>query len=145
MAALILAQGKKSGTIIGGNEAPGGSSILARFKGAGQAIGEFNKANGTSFAIINMPDYAVDQAKGVATYKAKILQLGKNLAGILTLGFDSTALMPSVGKAAGLKPGQLVIGGFDTGPSVGVAIQQNWVQFTMDQQFYSQGSLSGWL
>jgi simple sugar transport system substrate-binding protein len=142
---LILASGKKSGTIIGGNEAPGGASILARYKGAQQAIAAFNKANNTSFSIINMPDFAVDQAKGVATYKAKYLQLGKNLAGILTLGFDSTNLMPTFGRTVGLKPGQVVIGGFDTGPSVGQAIKDGWVAFTMDQQFYSQGSISGWL
>ncbi len=142
---LITAKGKKSGTIICGNEAPGGSSILARFKGAEASVKAYNASNGTSFTLINMPDFATEGAKGVETYKAKSLQLGDNLAGIYTLGFDSTALMPSVGAAIGLKPGQLVIGGFDTGPAVSKAIQQGWVQFTIDQQFYSQGSISGWL
>jgi simple sugar transport system substrate-binding protein len=142
---LITAKGKKSGTIICGNEAPGGSSILARFQGAESAVKAYNTANGTTFTLINMPDFATEGAKGVETYKAKALQLGGNLAGIYTLGFDSTALMPSVGAAIGLKPGELVIGGFDTGPAVSKAIQDGWVQFTIDQQFYSQGSISGWL
>jgi simple sugar transport system substrate-binding protein len=143
--ALITAKGKKGGTIICGNEAPGGSSILARYKGAEAAVKAYNSANGTSFTAINMPDFATEGAKGVETYKAKATQLGNNLAGIYTLGFDSTALMPSVGAALGLKTGQLVIGGFDTGPAVAKAIQDGWVQFTIDQQFYSQGSISGWL
>jgi simple sugar transport system substrate-binding protein len=142
---LITAKGKKGGTIIGGNEAPGGSSILARYAGAQAAVKAWNSQNGTSFNVINMPDFATEGAKGVETYKAKALQLGNNLAGIYTLGFDSTALMPSVGAAIGLKPGELVIGGFDTGPAVSKAIQDGWVQFTIDQQFYSQGSISGWL
>jgi ABC-type sugar transport system substrate-binding protein len=37
------------------------------------------------------------------------------------------------------------MGGFDTGPAVAKAIQDGWVAFTIDQQFYSQGSISGWL
>ncbi len=77
--------------------------------------------------------------------KAQALRLGDSLAGIMTLGFDSTALMPEVGPALGVKPGELVMGGFDTGPTVSKAIQEGWVLFTIDQQFYSQGSISGWL
>jgi ABC-type sugar transport system substrate-binding protein len=145
LCSLLKKAGKTGGTIIAGNEAPGGSSVLYRFEGATAAVKAFNAQNGTSFTLINMPDFALEPAKGIETYKAKVLELGKDFAGILTLGGDSTALMPSVGKALGWKPGQYVIGGFDTSPLVTTAIEDGWVAFTIDQQFYSQGSIAGWL
>ena len=145
IAKVAVSKGKKGGTIIGGNEAPGGVSILLRYQGATAAIAAFNKTNGTTFKLINMPDFATDPGKGVATYKAEALQLGNNLAGILTLGGDSTSLMPTVGPALGLKPGELAMGGFDTSTAADKACEDNWIQFIIDQQFYSQGSISGWL
>ena len=41
------------------------------------------------------------------------------------------------------KPGQYVIGTFDTGPSINDAIRQGITQFAMDQQFFYQGIVAG--
>jgi ABC-type sugar transport system substrate-binding protein len=145
IAAEAMKRGKKSGVIVCGNLFPGGAAIEGRYKGIAAGIQAWNKAKGTSFTTENFPDNALDSVKGLTTYKAKYTQLGSKLAGFAPLGLPSTELMPKFMKDAGLKAGSIAIGGFDTAPDVEQSIKDGYVQFAIDQQFYSQGFVSGML
>ena len=50
-----------------------------------------------------------------------------------------TSIIPNALKAAGKKPGELVVGGIDLAPATIAGLQQGWISATLDQVLYLQG------
>ncbi len=52
-----------------------------------------------------------------------------------------TSIIPNALKAAGKKPGDVVVGGIDLAPATIAGLQQGWISATLDQVLYLQGYL----
>jgi ABC-type sugar transport system substrate-binding protein len=144
IAGELLKRGKKDGVILSGNGAPGALPIEQRIQGIKQGTQKFNKANGTNFSNDTLNDQSpVDLGKSVLLYKTKLTQLGKKFVAFAGTGTETGTANIKVAQTLGWKPGQYIIGTFDTGPSINPAIRSGLVQFAMDQQFFLSGLMSG--
>jgi ribose transport system substrate-binding protein len=144
IAGELLKRGTKTGVILSGNAAPGALPIEQRIKGIKLGTQQFNKAHGTSFSndVLN-DDAATDLGKSVSQYQAKLTQLGKKFVAFAGTGTETGTANIKVAQTLRWKPGQYVVGTFDTGPSINDAIRDGITQFAMDQQFFYQGIVAG--
>jgi ABC-type sugar transport system substrate-binding protein len=85
----------------------------------------------------------VDLGKSVLLYKTKLTQLGKKFVALAGTGTETGTANIKVAQTLGWKPGQYVMGTFDTGASINPAIRSGLIQFAMDQQFFMSGLVSG--
>ena len=133
--------GKKEGTIIFGNGNPGADLIDKRQQGSGQAIAEYNKANGTNYTFVTFPDSSFDdESQSIQKYGAQIDDAGDKLVGLITGG----NIVPGVKalQERGFKPGQIAAGSVDLPPAQQQLMDQGWVQWGTDQQQYTMGLYS---
>jgi ABC-type sugar transport system substrate-binding protein len=135
----LVKNGKKTGLILTGNVSPGSVPIEERFRGIKDGTTAFNKAHGTKFTNQQFPDQSADLAQSLPIYKAKITQVGSKLVALANTSTQTSIANFKIAQELKWKPGQIVMGGFDTDPVINQAIQQGYHLFTLDQQFFSQG------
>lgn len=135
----LLKKGKKTGLILTGNVSPGSVPIEERFRGIKDGTAAFNKAHGTKFTNEQFPDQSADLARSLPVYRAKIKQVGSRLVALANTSTQTSIANYKIAQELKWKPGQIVMGGFDTDPQINQAIQRGYHLFTLDQQFFSQG------
>jgi simple sugar transport system substrate-binding protein len=135
----LLKDGKKTGLILTGNVSPGSVPIEERFRGIKDGTAAFNKEKGTKFTNEQFPDQSADLARALPVYKAKIAQVGKRLVALANTSTQTSIANYKIAQELKWKPGEIVMGGFDTDPVINQAIRTGYLLFTLDQQFFSQG------
>ncbi|MCC7449209.1 MAG: substrate-binding domain-containing protein [Anaerolineae bacterium] len=129
---------KKEGMIVLGNGNPGATSIDRRQAGTKQSIEDYNKKNGTNFQFEAYADSEFDdEAQSIQKWTAQIQQKGDSLVAIV--GTGNVVPLAKAAQEAGLKPGQVAIGSTDAPPGHQALIEQGWVQWGIDNQFYPMG------
>jgi simple sugar transport system substrate-binding protein len=139
IARQLVKNGKKDGLILTGNVSPGSVPIEERYRGIKDGVADFNKKNKTGFTTEQFPDQSSDLAQSLPIYKAKIAQVGKKLVALANTSTQTSIANFKIAQELKWKPGQIVMGGFDTAPDINQAIRQGYHLFTLDQQFFSQG------
>jgi simple sugar transport system substrate-binding protein len=133
-------RGIKRGSIPNGNPEPGHSALEARTKGIIEGVRQINKEKGTKFKVESFADKSrTDPTTSVTLWKNKIRSEGKNLGGIVTVGFSSIVAALKAIKELNMKPGQVGVGSFDTEASINQGVKDGYIQILIDQQLYSQG------
>jgi simple sugar transport system substrate-binding protein len=132
--------GIKGGSIPNGNPEPGHSALEARTKGITEGVRQINKEKGTNFKVENFADKSrTEPVESVSLWKTKIRSSGKNLGGIVTVGFSSIVAALKAMKELNMKPGQVGVGSFDTEASINQGVKDGYIHILIDQQLYSQG------
>jgi len=139
LAEQLVKNGKKTGLILTGNVSPGSVPIEERYRGIKDGTAAFNKKNGTQFTNEQFPDQSADLARSLPIYKAKLAQVGSKLVALANTSTQTSIANYKIAQELKWKPGQIVMGGFDTDPVINQAIRQGYHLFTLDQQFFSQG------
>ena len=119
--------------VLVGVEVPGVSWAEAR---AGGQI-KFLKEHGAKFEKL-------DVGTEMATIQSRILAYLKrhpDTNAIFTQGAFGPAPSAKAARAAGYKPGQIIIAGYDVLPETASEIKKGYVTFVIDQQPYLQGYL----
>ena len=75
-------------------------------------------------------------------YQAKVRQLGDKLVAFANTSTQTSIANYKLAQQNKWKPGQYVMGGFDTAPDINAAIRDGYLSFTLDQQFFSQGYIA---
>jgi simple sugar transport system substrate-binding protein len=140
--AQLLKDGKKTGVILSGDTSPGSVVTVERYGGIVAGTKAFNKAHGTTFTNQDFPDMSADLAQSIPVYKTKITQLGSSLVALANTTTQTSTANIKIAQELGWKPGQYVLGGFDTAAVISQAIESGYTLFTLDQQFFEQGFMA---
>jgi simple sugar transport system substrate-binding protein len=81
-----------------------------------------------------------DVTAGIPTFTGYV-SAHPDVKAVITDHGNLTAALPSLLKAAGKKPGDILSGGFDANAATIQGIKDGWIQFTNDQQEWLQGYL----
>jgi simple sugar transport system substrate-binding protein len=138
----LVKNGKKTGVILTGNVSPGSVPIDTRYAGIQAGTVAYNKANKTNFSNQQFPDMSTDLAQSIPLYHANFKQLGSNLVGLANTSTQTAIANYKLAQQLKWKPGQYVMGGFDTAPTINEAIKNGYLLFTLDQQFFVQGFIT---
>jgi len=134
--------GKKEGQFVIGNGNPGSVSIDLRQHGTEQGIAEYNKANGTNYVTEAFPDSGFsDTAAAIQKYAAKMQQYGDKLVGMIGLGGTSAIAIAKMLQEHNVKPNTYAVGSQDSFPEQWDLIDQGYIQWGIDQNFYLMGFL----
>jgi ribose transport system substrate-binding protein len=133
--------GKTSGMIVFGNGNPGATSIDKRQNGSKQGIDQYNAANGTNYQFDMFADSSFDdEGQSIQKYEAQIDRWGDQLVGLIT-GGNAVPIVKAM-QDRGLPPGKFAVGTTDVPPAHQQALNDGWVQWLIDQQFYNMGFLT---
>jgi simple sugar transport system substrate-binding protein len=138
----LVKKGKKTGVILTGNVSPGSVPIDTRYAGIQAGTTAYNKAHGTGFTNQEFPDQSTDLAQSIPLYQAKVKQLGSKLVALANTSTQTAIANYKLAQQMNWKPGQYVMGGFDTAPDINQAIKEGYLLFTLDQQFFAQGFIT---
>jgi len=117
-------------------EVPGAMYATVRSQGVKDAMAEYGI---TSFEMI---DAGGLEATTVEERQTAYLIANPKTTFFLGAGGICTDRILSSLKAAGLKPGEVIAGGFDTAPGTVEGLKEGYITATIDQQQYLQGYLA---
>jgi simple sugar transport system substrate-binding protein len=138
--------GVTSGTIVFGNPYPGNDNIEVRARGMQSAIDAWNTANGASFTLDNFGDKSdTDAPTSSGLWQAKITQLGKNMVGAAGVATAWPTVITDVLNSKGIKPGQMVLGGFGAAPPARKGLHDGWIVASADESYYPVGYVTALL
>lgn len=133
--------GKTEGMIVLGNGNPGATSIDRRQNGSEQGIADYNAANGTNYQFEAYADGEFsDEAQAIQNWTAKLDIYGDELVAIV--GTGNVIPLAKALQDRGYAPGQIACGSTDAPPGHQQLIEEGWVQWGIDNQFYMMGFLS---
>lgn len=123
----------KSGDVVGFIATPGSLNIQPRIDGVKQAIAD-------SGASINFVEVATGAKQEDELAAVEAYYLGhKNLKGMVAVDGGSTASVGQIMQKYNLPSQGIHAGGYDLEPITLQAVQQGFLDFTIDQQPYLQG------
>ncbi len=126
--------------VLLGVSAPGQNWAEARIAGIVEYLEEYKKANPDREVTWDKINSGLDLAKTGSLVAAYVTQHPETTA-YFDAGFWEAGAAVSVADL-GYKPGQLLMGGFDTVPAALEQMKKGYVQRVVDQQPYLQGFLS---
>ncbi|HEX7291799.1 MAG TPA: substrate-binding domain-containing protein [Conexibacter sp.] len=137
---LLGRQGKKSGTVIGGNPYPQNANLQDRVRGAAKAFEDWNARNGGSMKVETFLDQsAVNQGTSVSAYKAKMTQLGGDFVGVFTATDTSTQAAVKALQGRGASVGEAPVAAVDVSTAALDQVEQGWVSHIVNHQYYAEG------
>lgn len=138
----LIGQGRDGGVVSFGSTEPGHPVIEARRQGTEDALAAINDAEGTSFVFQQFADQSHDLAQSIPLYSAVRTSLGDELAGFAVSGFPSMIAAFRMLQQAGVPPGQIPVGGMDTGPEITDGIDLGYIIYAVEQELYNQAYLA---
>ncbi len=138
----LVARGRKDGVLIYGNPEPGHVVLEDRRRGTEDGLKEINAMHGSSFTLEEFADQAHDPAASIPLYSAQRSRLGDDLAGFAVAGYNSMISAYKMLEEAGVPPGEIPVGGMDTGPEINPGIETGYIIYGVEQELYNQGYLS---
>jgi ABC-type sugar transport system substrate-binding protein len=81
-----------------------------------------------------------DESQSIQKYEAQIDKWGDQLVGLIT-GGNAVPIVKAM-QDRGLAPGKFAVGTTDVPPAHQQALNDGWVQWLIDQQFYNMGFLT---
>jgi ribose transport system substrate-binding protein len=136
--------GRKEGVIVIGNGNPGSYSIDLRQKGTEEGIADFNRDHGTAFTTEAFADSGFDDITiAISKYGAHLDQKGDRLVGMVGLGGGSGVAIWKMLKDRNIPPGKkIAAGSVDANPSEQTAIDEGYLQWSVDYNLLAIGFLS---
>ena len=138
----LVDRGRKDGVLIYGNPEPGHVVLEDRRRGTEDGLNQINGMHGSSFTLEQFADRAHDLAESIPLYSAQRSRLGDDLAGFAVAGYNSMVAAYRMLEEAGVPPGDIPVGGMDTGPEINPGIEKGYIIYGVEQELYNQGFLS---
>jgi len=137
----LIDHGRTGGVVSFGNTEPGHPVVEDRRRGTEDALNTFNETEGTSFTLQEFADQSHDLAQSIPLYSAVMNSLGDDLAAFAVSGFGSMVAAFRMLQQAGVPPGQIPVGGMDTGPDITEGIDLGYIIYAVEQELYNQAYL----
>ena len=138
----LVQQGRTGGVLSYGNAEPGHVILEARKQGTIDGLKEINEKHGTTFTVREFADQSHDLAQSIPLYSSVRNSLGDDLAGFAVGGFSSMVAAFRALEQAGFGPGEIPVGGFDTGPDINEGIDKGYIIYAVEQELYNQAYLT---
>ncbi|MEM7445345.1 MAG: substrate-binding domain-containing protein [Pseudomonadota bacterium] len=142
MGQYLIDNGRNGGVVSFGNTQPGLPTIEERRRGTEDALNQINDDQGTSFTLQEFADQSHDLAQSIPLYSAVRNSLGDNLAGFAVSGYGSMIAAFRMLQQAGVPPGQIPVGGMDSGPEITEGIDLGYIIYAVEQELYNQAYLA---